>query len=1287
MASAESEGKRFLAHLRPAHAAQERSKTRDLDATENLPDLNSFLSHTGILEADSIAWLFRPSLFWVPERLVPSGWIEHIPFAFWIVDVLRPRTIVELGTHTGVSYSAFCQAVKTLGLSSQCFAIDTWKGDEHSGFYSEEVYLEFSAFHDSRYGAFSRLVRSTFDEALNHFDDGSIDLLHIDGLHTYDAARHDYESWLPKLSPSAVVIFHDINVRERGFCVYKLWTEISSARPNFTFLHGHGLGVLGSKATAQPLRSLFEAAADTEESNAAGSVRSVFARCGHYWAVLNAESESHRRLADQAGEIQRLNQVISTRDDHIERLNRIISGHDDRIEHLNQINSERDDRIALLEHKTTTQYDTLVLGLQKAVMERDSQFLAIKQMMTTNERLIADVNHATLESERVSASLRQSISDRDAELMRSARLLALRDTQIAELQSRLKRLENQQQVSAFEIERGRAQLRDHERTIAAMRSSIASKLTNPFRSVSSYLKRARRAARRAQPSNRERLQAEDIIIRSGLFDGHWYLQSNPDVAIAGFDPLCHYIMYGASEGRDPSPKFSTRGYLAANPDAANSGLNPLLHFALYGAADGAQANPVYPSKDSAPGSEALKNCYREQCEAALDEFLAQDRRLKLPTSDQPDVSVIIVVFNQAPLSFKCLQTLSENLDVRAEVIIVDNASSDRTVELCSRLEGARIVRNEENLHYLHAVNQAAIQSRGNAILLLNNDTTVTSGSLAGAYKLLRDEQDIGAVGGKIVLLDGSLQEAGSVVWSDGSCTGYGRGKQPSDSEFQFRRDVDYCSGAFLLVRRDLFERLDGLDTRFAPAYYEETDLCMRIREAGFRVVYEPRVQVTHFEFGSSRSSEQVVAWHNRNRETFLKRHSDTLQQHHKRPGSPILEARTTRRYAGRILVIDDQLPFPHLGSGFPRAYSMLRAIHEAGWFITFYPLGFPHVVWDEAYRLIPPDVEIMAHQGMVGLESFLRSRTGFYDVILISRPHNMEVFNATAAKISKFLESTKLIYDAEAIFSKRDALQLDTNGTPLSDSEQQERLQRELALAENAAVVLAVNEPEAQVFLNSGITNVVCLGHAVAVEPTLTQFNDRSDVLFVGALSSDQSPNVDSLFWFVHRVMPILDKLLGDSYHLNVVGRNGSKRIGEIANSRVHLVGCVDELTEFYARSRIFIAPTRYAAGLPMKVHGAAAAGLPVVATGLLANQLGWTNGVELLAADRPEDFAEACCKLYSNEQLWQRIRRAALKKAEQDCNPHTFVKTVASVLEDRFLSSFRFALNTNASESNVLQP
>lgn len=234
-----------------------------------------------------------------PERIVqPANWAGHVPFAAWLVANHRPEILVELGTHTGFSYGAFCQAVTEFSLPTRCYAVDTWGGDEHAGHYADDVFKELSDWHAARYEHFSRLLRMTFDDALGGFDDGSIDLLHIDGLHTYEAVRHDFESWRPRLSRRAVVLFHDTNVRERGFGVWQLWKELSSEYPHIEFCHSHGLGVLlVGEDVPEPVRAMAE-----EYQRDPERVRHLFGLLGQRIELLahcRALDEHHAMLAEE----------------------------------------------------------------------------------------------------------------------------------------------------------------------------------------------------------------------------------------------------------------------------------------------------------------------------------------------------------------------------------------------------------------------------------------------------------------------------------------------------------------------------------------------------------------------------------------------------------------------------------------------------------------------------------------------------------------------------------------------------------------------------------------------------------------------------------------------------------------------------------------------------------------------------------------------------------------------------------------------------------------------------
>lgn len=246
--------------------------------------------------------LEHPVCLEFPHRLEETAWAGHIPFAMFLISATRPRTLVELGAYRGVSYCAFCQAVKSLKLDTKCYAVDTWQGDEHAGSLEEGVLAKLRAHHDPLYADFSRLVQSTFDDALAHFSDRSIDLLHIDGFHTYDAVKHDFETWLPKMSERAVVLFHDTNVRERDFGVWRFWSELRKDYPSFEFPHSHGLGVLAvGKDFPTDLQALF-----TADETQAVTIRQFFHTLGDRLEAV----DSRRRQIDYIAALQTYERVV-----------------------------------------------------------------------------------------------------------------------------------------------------------------------------------------------------------------------------------------------------------------------------------------------------------------------------------------------------------------------------------------------------------------------------------------------------------------------------------------------------------------------------------------------------------------------------------------------------------------------------------------------------------------------------------------------------------------------------------------------------------------------------------------------------------------------------------------------------------------------------------------------------------------------------------------------------------------------------------------------------------------
>lgn len=666
------------------------------------------------------------------------------------------------------------------------------------------------------------------------------------------------------------------------------------------------------------------------------------------------------------------------------------------------------------------------------------------------------------------------------------------------------------------------------------------------------------------------------------------------------------------------------------------------------------------SDEQDEGQQIEKQRLDNSAKAALTKFLKSTERLQIPETTEPTISIVLVFYQQAHLSYLCLQSLLQFADVSYELIIVDNNSTDETSRLLDKIGNAKIIRNTDNLGFVKAVNQAGEVANGEYTLLLNNDALIEKSTLSNALRVIEQDETVGAVGAKIKLLDNSTQEAGSIIWNDGACLGYGRGKSPDHYEYMFQRDVDYCSGAFLLFRTNNFRALGGFDLDYAPAYYEESDFCIRLQKQGLRIVYVPSAEITHYEFASSGGMEGAKKLQAEHRGVLCSKHEDFLSKQFANDAGNVLQARTHNSFPN-ILVIDDRVPYPSLGAGYPRCANLLFELSKMELNISFYPLLFPEEKWSDVYTALPATIEVILESGHDELQSFLEARKDFYQYVMVSRVHNMEFFNHCLSLDPDLLGDAKIIYDAEAVVAPREILRREFLGEAMSSEDQVELIDKELEQSKLAEKIVAVSNSEADIFKKHGYDDTVVLGHTIASNPGSNTFSQRSGLLFVGALRDEGSPNVDSLLWFLINVFPILERAIPD-IRLNVVGDNSAASLATIGKDNINFTGRLDSIEEMYNSCRVFIAPTRFAAGIPHKIHEAAAKGLPSVTTALLAKQLGWQDGRELLVGDTAEKYAAQCIELYQNETLWQDVRDAGLAAIADDCSQDTFRKNLASL-------------------------
>ncbi|MDD2859777.1 MAG: glycosyltransferase [Acidiphilium sp.] len=755
----------------------------------------------------------------------------------------------------------------------------------------------------------------------------------------------------------------------------------------------------------------------------------------------------------------------------------------------------------------------------------------------------------------------------------------------------------------------------------------------------------------------------------------YYRDAYPDIAAAidaghftsGYR---HFVQYGAFELRRPRADIDLLYYRDMNPrvrDDLNAGRvrDAFAHLRTIGLKEKLPYCP--PERVPEISEAAAKQLFELKARNQIALFARQ--RLDFTLSGPPALSVVMVLFNKFELTLLALASLRNNYAGAIELIIVDNASTDDTRRLETYVRGAVLIHSKENLGFLRACNLALDAVSSPSLLYLNNDIELGYGAIAAALARLASAPTIGAVGGKIIRTHGRLQEAGSIIWSDGSTIGYLRDASALAPEANFVRDVDYCSGVFLLCRADLVKRLGGFDEGFKPAYYEEVDLCVRMIEAGFRIVYDPDVVVHHLEFGSASNTEASMALMRRGRRIFKRKHAAFLRTRLDCAAENIIKARARDGAGRRVLFLEDTVPVRRLGSGFVRANDAVRAIAAAGWRGSVLPInGARHDIMS-LFGDLPDTVEVLHDQTILTLPNLLREREGFFDLIWVSRTHNLDRTRAIFEEAGIDPARTPFVLDTEAIEAARDAaaaaLDPAQPGFDLPAA-----LAQEFRNAGDCRHVTAVNQAEVDLLRGIGISPVSVLGTIRDPDPTPRDFADREGLLFIASIHQTDSPNFDSLRWYRDEILPELIALMGTPPVLTFIGYTAPDiDLAELAdNPFITVRGSVDDIRPAYDRHRLFIAPTRYAAGTPYKVYETASHGLPCVATALLADQLGWTPGVEIASVPvgDAKGFAAAIARLYHDEAAWQAMRSAALARLEAENSRATFDATVRMILEQK---------------------
>ncbi|GAA5071380.1 glycosyltransferase [Lysobacter panacisoli] len=616
----------------------------------------------------------------------------------------------------------------------------------------------------------------------------------------------------------------------------------------------------------------------------------------------------------------------------------------------------------------------------------------------------------------------------------------------------------------------------------------------------------------------------------------------------------------------------------------------------------------------------------------------------VPFAQQPVASIVIPVYNQFAHTHGCLRALAAHPPkVAVEIIVVDDGSSDETEASLANVAGLRYHRRKQNGGFIAACNDGASLSRGDYVVFLNNDTVPQPGWLDALLDTFVEHTDVGLAGAQLIYPDGRLQEAGGIVFSDGNAHNYGRFESPNDPRYRHVRDADYCSGAAIAVPRALFERLGGFDTRYAPAYFEDTDLAFAVRAAGLRTLYQPASRVVHLEGVTAGTSVEsgVKAYQVRNRATFAEKWHDALQRQWPLDTRPDIAATPADR--PRVLVIDSETPRPDRDSASLRLVNLMRLLRDEGAQVSFIPTDLNHAGHDTE-RLQALGVETWYAPFFGTPAAWIREHGARFDTVVVCRHY---VLREWLPLLRRHAPQAKVVLDTIDLhyLRERRGAELANDASLMRASERTRKLELEMIARADATLVvsevertlLAQDAPQARVEVVSNLHQVNGRGHP---------FAQRHDLVFVGGFR--HPPNADAVRWFATEVFPrIRERLPQVRFHC--IGAEPPPDIAALAQQPgIEVHGHVPDLAPYMDGARVAVAPLRFGAGVKGKVNLSMAHGQPVVATACAVEGMHLRNGEDVLAVDDAEAFADAVVRAYSDESLWQRLSDNGLANVER---------------------------------------